>query len=74
MAVSLEKQLYQPGRTYRLIFTDGKGVTGKLVEYDRYNLLIDVAGETGTQRIMVFKHALRWVVVGMVTDAEPTSA
>lgn len=73
MAVSLEKQLFQPGRVYRLTFLDGKSITGKLVDYDKYTLLIDVANEAGTQRILVHKHALRWVVIGMITDAEPSA-
>lgn len=74
MAASLEKQLFQPGRVYKLTFLDGRSITGKLVDYDKYTLLLDVTNDAGTQRIMVHKHALRWVVIGLVSDAEATAA
>jgi sRNA-binding regulator protein Hfq len=70
MAASLEKQLFQPGRVYKFALLDGKSITGKLVDYDKYTLLIDVAGEAGAQRILIHKHALRWVVIGVVTNEE----
>lgn len=73
MAVSLEKQLFQPGRVYKFTLLDGKSITGKLVDYDKYTLLIDVVGEAGTQRILVHKHALRWIVIGMVTEPEASA-
>jgi hypothetical protein len=68
----LEHRALQPGRSYRLVFIDGKVITGQLVELDRWHLVIDApstssgqtAGDDGGQRLLVYKHAIKYVVLG----------
>jgi sRNA-binding regulator protein Hfq len=64
-----EAKALVPERTYRLVFNDGKAMSGKLVETDKYTLVLDVTGEGGAQRLLVYKHAIKYIVLGTVQES-----
>jgi sRNA-binding regulator protein Hfq len=66
MSSKIESQVLAPERTYRLVFNDGKAMSGKLIQTDKYTLVIDVAGDQGQQRLLVYKHAIKYIVLGVV--------
>jgi sRNA-binding regulator protein Hfq len=47
-------------------------MNGKLVEVDKYTLIVDAASEQGQQRLLVYKHAIKYIVLGTVTPTKET--
>jgi sRNA-binding regulator protein Hfq len=57
---TLERQTLQAGQSYEFVFLDGKMISGKLVNYDSSNVLIEGAGDD--RKLLIYKQALCYVV------------
>jgi hypothetical protein len=66
----LERRALVPGRSLRLVFQDGKAMNVVLVEFDWHSLIVDTTDESQAKRLLVFKHALKYVMLGNVTPKE----
>ncbi|MCS6875566.1 MAG: RNA chaperone Hfq [Aquificaceae bacterium] len=54
------EELKKKGATITLFLTRGNRITGKILNHDRYTILLDVEGEPN----LIYKHAISTIVQG----------
>jgi len=52
------------GKPVTITFLDGKQVKGTLMAHDTYTLLVQQQQEKGQVEVLVFKHAIKYVLAG----------
>jgi host factor-I protein len=54
------EELKRKGATITLFLTRGNRITGKVLDHDKYTILLDVEGEPN----LIYKHAISTIVQG----------
>lgn len=54
------EELKRKGATITLFLTRGNRITGKILDHDKYTILLDVEGEPN----LIYKHAISTIVQG----------
>lgn len=54
------EELKRKGATVTVFLTRGNRITGKVLDHDKYTLLLDVEGEPN----LIYKHAISTIVQG----------
>ena len=54
------EELKRKGATITLFLTRGNRITGKILNHDKYTILLDVEGEPN----LIYKHAISTIVQG----------
>ncbi|MCX8164198.1 MAG: RNA chaperone Hfq [Aquificaceae bacterium] len=54
------EELKRKGATITLFLTRGNRITGKVLDHDRYTILVEVEGEPN----LIYKHAISTIVQG----------
>jgi len=55
----LDARALKEAKKFTIVFDDGKGIEGKLIEVDNYNLLVKSSGK----RLLVPKHSVKYVIL-----------
>ena len=56
---NMELRMLKNHQPFRIVFMDGKTVTGKLVEMSQYNIVV----KTAKAKLMVSKHAIKYYIL-----------
>jgi len=56
---NMELRMLKNHQPFRIVFMDGKSVTGKLVEMSQYNIVV----QTAKAKLLVSKHAIKYYVL-----------
>ena len=56
---NMELRMLKNHQPFRIVFMDGKTVTGKLVEMSQYNIVV----QTAKAKLLVSKHAIKYYVL-----------
>ena len=56
---NMELRMLKNHQPFRIVFTDGKTITGRLVEMSQYNIVV----KTAKAKLMVSKHAIKYYVL-----------
>ena len=56
---NMELRMLKNHQPFRIVFTDGKTVTGKLVEMSQYNIVV----QTAKAKLLVSKHAIKYYIL-----------
>ena len=51
------------GKWVAVSFVDGKKIVGRLQGFDPFAIFLLAKGENGNRRLMVYKHAIRYISV-----------
>ena len=56
---NMELRMLQKHQPFRIVFMDGKTITGKLVEMSQYNIVV----QTAKAKLLVSKHAIKYYIL-----------
>ncbi len=56
---NMELRMLKNHQPFRIVFTDGKTITGRLVEMSQYNIVV----KTAKAKLMVSKHAIKYYIL-----------
>ncbi|MFJ7640719.1 RNA chaperone Hfq [Peribacillus sp. NPDC097225] len=51
---------FRKGQEVKVAFLDGKSITGKIHQFSRYHIVLELQGKE--ELITVFKHAIKYIV------------
>ena len=56
---NMELRMLKNHQPFRIVFMDGKTITGKLVEMSQYNIVV----QTAKAKLLVSKHAIKYYIL-----------